>query len=81
MELITEQLKIYATCMLTIDDDPVLVRLELQLHDVAACRGTHETRAHRFLFLVQTADIAGILIMIYDILMVGPRKNCSYTLW
>lgn len=38
-------------------DDTVVVDLDLQLHDVAACRSAHETSSDIEILLVERADL------------------------
>ena len=54
-----------------VDDLAVLVHLDLELHHVAAGRGPHESRAHGDVVLVEGADIAGVLVVVDHVGVVG----------
>jgi len=45
--------------------------MELQAHDVAARRRTDQAGAHVRIALVQGPDVAGVLVMIDDLIAVG----------
>ena len=57
-----------------VDDVAVVVDLDLQLHDVAAGRGADEARADARVVLVHGPDVEGLLEVVDDLLVVGPRR-------
>merc|ERR1712091_226651 len=56
------------------DDGNIVVDLDLQLHDVAAGRGADEARADARVVLVHGPDVEGLLEVVDDLLVVGPRR-------
>ena len=48
-------------------DDAVGADLDLQLHDVAAGRGAHETGPDRAVVLVERSDVAGVFVVVNDL--------------
>mmetsp|Transcript_20750 Transcript_20750/g.49042 ORF Transcript_20750/g.49042 Transcript_20750/m.49042 type:complete len:213 (+) Transcript_20750:401-1039(+) len=53
-----------------LDDVPVVVDLDLQLHDVSARRSPHEASSDRGLVFVHRAYVSGIFVVFNDILVV-----------
>lgn len=50
-----------------IDNLPIGVHLDLQLHHITASRSAHQASAHSHVLLVQGADIARILVVVDDL--------------
>jgi len=56
---------------LGIFDDAVVADAKLELHHIAACRGTDEAGAHVIGELVERADVAGVFVVVDDFAAVG----------
>lgn len=52
-----------------------VVNLDLEFHDVAACRCTHQTGADGGVILVEGTNVAGVVVVIHHPLVVLPRRR------
>ena len=53
----------------------LLIDLDLQLHYITAGGSPHETRADGGIVLIERADVAGIVVVVDDVLMVGSEDT------
>lgn len=57
---------------LDVRDDPLVVDLDLELHDVSTGGSADETGTDVSIVLVHRSDISGVLVVINDLLVVSP---------